>query len=93
MLAALGILVGEGVEFSTPLYGDKIVGPAIYQFQEADQLTGYGFAFGITALIALIEFTTINKGWETVEQKGARDPENKTRSQLAPGYSPGDLGT
>ena len=31
MLAALGILVGEEVEFSTPLFGDQIVGPAIYQ--------------------------------------------------------------
>ena len=26
MLAALGILTGEAIEFNTPLYGDKIVG-------------------------------------------------------------------
>ena len=31
MLAALGVIVGEEVELGTPLYGDKIVGPAIYQ--------------------------------------------------------------
>ena len=56
-------------------------------------MTGYAFAFGITALIALIEFSTINIGWESVEQKAARDPDNKTGAQLAPGYSPGNLGT
>ena len=94
MLAALGIIVGEEAELdNTPLYGDKIVGPAIYQFQEADQLTGFAFGAAILALIALIEFTNINSGWETVEQKAARDPENKTGSQLAPGYVNGDLGT
>ena len=31
MLAALGIIVGEEVEFSTPLFGDLVTGPAIYQ--------------------------------------------------------------
>ena len=31
MIAALGILVGEEVEFGTPLFSDKVVGPAIYQ--------------------------------------------------------------
>lgn len=124
MLAALGILVGEEAELGTPLYNDKVVGPAIYQvsyfvhnnhifcylfsnthksiifsffrslqFQEADQLTGFGFGFGILALIAFLEFSTINIGWESVEQKAARDPDNKTGSQLAPGYTPGALGT
>ena len=123
MLAALGINVGEEAELGTPLYNDKVVGPAIYQvsylptitinfvifwsflilinhtfcclsqFQEADQLTGFAFGAAILALIALLEFTTINIGWESVEQKTARDPENKTGSQLAPGYTPGALGT
>ena len=55
-------------------------------------MTGFAFGFGILALIALLEFTTINIGWETVEQKAARDPDNKTGSQLAPGYTPGALG-
>jgi len=31
MLAALGIIVGEEAELGTPLYNDKVVGPAIYQ--------------------------------------------------------------
>ena len=31
MIAVLGILVGEEVEFGTPLFNDKVVGPAIYQ--------------------------------------------------------------
>ena len=37
MLAALGIIVGEEAELdNTPLYGDKIVGPAIYQVSPSD---------------------------------------------------------
>ena len=30
MLAFVGILVGEVVEYGTPLYGDKIVGTWVY---------------------------------------------------------------
>ena len=92
MLATVGILVGEGVEKNTPLFGDKIVGPAIYQFQEADALSGYGFAALIVGIIGLIEGYNISNGWETVEQKAARDPANKTGALLAPGYINGDLG-
>ena len=62
MLAAVGILVGEKIETSTPLFGDKIVGPAIFQFQEADQLSGFGFAAFIVGLIAAIESVGIGKG-------------------------------
>ena len=58
------LLAGEAVETSTPLYGDKIVGPAIYQFQEADQLTGFGFAFFIIGLISVIESWGIEKTWK-----------------------------
>ena len=50
MLAFVGILAGEAVVFSSPLFGDKIVGPDVYQFQEADQLTGFGFAAFIVDL-------------------------------------------
>ena len=64
MLAAVGILVGEAVEFSTPLFGGKIVGPAIYQFQEADQITGFGFAYFVVGLIAVVEAYGISKGWK-----------------------------
>eukprot|EP01036_Dinobryon_divergens_P027352 gene27352-36116_t len=63
MLAFVGILAGEAVEFSTPLYGDKIVGPAVYQFQEADQLTGFGFATFIVGLISIIEGLGVQKVW------------------------------
>ena len=63
MLAFVGILVGEAVEFGSPLYGDKVVGPAIYQFQEADQLSGFGFAGLIVGIIALIESNGIQKVW------------------------------
>jgi len=91
MLAALGIIVGEEVEFSTPLFGDMVTGPAIYQFQEADQLTGYGFAGLIVGLIALIEVSSIGRAWESFEQKMQRDS-NAAGSQLAPGYVNGDLG-
>jgi hypothetical protein len=63
MLAFVGILAGEAVEFSSPLYGDKIVGPAVYQFQEADQLTGFGFAFFIVGLISIIEGLGVQRLW------------------------------
>lgn len=92
MLATVGVLVGESVEKNTPLFGDKIVGPAIYQFQEAEALSKFGFLAGIVAFIALIEGYSISNCWETLEQKAARDPEGKTGSQLAPGYINGDLG-
>ena len=58
------IIAGEAIETNTPLYGDKIVGPAIYQFQEADQLTGFGFAFFIIGLISIIESWGIEKTWK-----------------------------
>lgn len=92
MLAALGILVGEAVEFNTPLFGDKLVGPAIYQFQEADSLSGFGFAGFILTLITVIEVYGIRVGWESVADKTARDPKNKTNSQLKSDYITGDLG-
>ena len=92
MLAALGILVGESVETNTPLFGDKIVGPAIYQFQEADQVSGFGFAFFIIGITAAIEALSISKGWESIEEKAARDPKDRTTSQLKADYISGDLG-
>jgi len=92
MLAALGIITGEAVEFNTPLFGDKLVGPAIYQFQEADAITGFGFGAFIVGLITVIEVFGIRYGWETIDEKKARDPQGKTNSQLKPGYLNGDLG-
>ncbi len=74
MLAFLGILVGEGVEFSS-LYGNKVVGPAIYQFQEADQLTGFGFVFAIVGLISIIEGFGVQRNWA----------DGKVRDDITPG--------
>ena len=68
MLAAVGILVGEGVEFSS-LFGSKVTGPAIYQFQEADQLTGFGFAFAIVGLISIIEGLGVQRNWANGKMK------------------------
>ena len=62
-MAFIGILAGEAVEFSSPLFGDKIVGPDVYQFQEADQLTGFGFAAFIVGLISIIEGLGVQKVW------------------------------
>ena len=64
MLAFIGILAGEAIEGNTPLFGDKIVGPAVYQFQEADQLTGFGFATFIIGLISIIEGYGVEKLWK-----------------------------
>lgn len=75
MLAFLGILVGEAVEFSSPLYGDKVVGPAIYQFQEADQLTGFGFVFAIVGLISIVEGYGVQRNWA----------DGKMRADITPG--------
>jgi hypothetical protein len=66
MLAAVGILVGESIETNSPLFGDKIVGPAIYQFQETDQISGFGFAALIVGFIAVIEAIGIKRGIHVV---------------------------
>lgn len=74
MLAVLGILVGEAVEFSS-LFGNKVTGPALYQFQEADQVTGFGFAFFIVGLISIIEGLGVQRNWA----------DGKMREDIIPG--------
>ena len=69
MLAVVGILVGEAVEFSS-LFGSKVTGPALYQFQEADQLTGFGFAFAIVGLISIIEGLGVQRNWADGKVRG-----------------------
>ena len=85
MLAFVGILVGESFN---PLFDGKIGGPAIYQFQQADDLVSF-FWVGVLFVIALIEGQNILSGWESVE-----DTQNRgaTVANLKDSYVNGDLG-
>lgn len=85
MLAFLGILVGESFN---PLFDGKITGPAIYQFQQADDLVSY-FWVGVLFFIALIEGQNILTGWESAAETNAK----KTGvANLKEDYVNGDLG-
>ena len=64
MIASVGILAGETVN---PLFDHKITGPAIYQFQQADELVSY-FWVGVLFFIALIEGQNILTGWESPKE-------------------------
>jgi hypothetical protein len=68
MVAFLGILVGEN---ANPLFDGKITGPAIYQFQQADDLVSF-FWVGVLFFIALIEGQNILSGWESVSETNDR---------------------
>eukprot|EP01041_Mallomonas_annulata_P016710 gene16710-34755_t len=83
MIAALGMLVGESFN---PLFDGKITGPAIYQFQQADDLVSY-FWVGVLFVIGLIEGQTILSGWESPKETAGRAVAN-----LKSDYIPGDLG-
>mmetsp|Transcript_11275 Transcript_11275/g.11308 ORF Transcript_11275/g.11308 Transcript_11275/m.11308 type:complete len:211 (-) Transcript_11275:85-717(-) len=83
MVAALGILVGESFN---PLFDGKISGPAIYQFQEADDILST-FWVGVLFLIGLIEGQTIITGWESPSEASG-----KAVADLKADYTPGDLG-
>jgi light-harvesting complex I chlorophyll a/b binding protein 1 len=85
MLAFLGILVGESFN---PLFDGKITGPAIYQFQQADDLVPF-FWVGVLFFIALIEGQNILTGWESAKETNAK----KTGvAELRADYVNGDLG-
>jgi len=65
MLAFIGILAGEAIEGSTPFaLSDKILGPAVYHVQEANELTGFGFTFFIIGLISIIEGYGVQQLWK-----------------------------
>ena len=84
MLAFLGILVGESFN---PLFDGKITGPAIYQFQQADDLVSY-FWVGVLFFIALVEGQNILTGWESPSEV-----KNKFGvADLKADYVNGDLG-
>lgn len=84
MLAFVGILVGESYN---PLFDGKITGPAIYQFQQADDLVPF-FWVGVLFSIALVEAQNIITGWES-----PGEVKNKFGvADLKSNYVNGDLG-
>lgn len=85
MLAFLGILVGESFN---PLFDGKITGPAIYQFQQADDLVSF-FWVGVLFLIALVEGQGILNGWESPAESAKRP---NGVALLREDYVNGDLG-
>ena len=85
MVAFLGILVGENFN---PLFDGKITGPAIYQFQQADDLVSY-FWVGVLFAIALVEGQNILSGWESVSETNNR---KSGVAELKEDYINGDLG-
>jgi hypothetical protein len=87
MIAALGFIVGE---FVNPLFDGKITGPAIYQFQMADDINGHFWEL-VLFLIALVEGQSIITGWETPMETNARDAKASV-ANLKESYINGDLG-
>jgi hypothetical protein len=85
MIASVGILAGETVN---PLFDHQITGPAIYQFQQADDLVSF-FWVGVLFFIGLIEGSNIMNGWESIEKTNAR---KSGLAILKPDYINGDLG-
>jgi hypothetical protein len=85
MLAFLGILTGESFN---PLFNGQITGPAIYQFQQADNIVPF-FWVGVLFLIALIEGQNILVGWESPDKTFGRD---NGIANLREDYVNGDLG-
>jgi light-harvesting complex I chlorophyll a/b binding protein 1 len=85
MVAFLGIIVGEN---ANPLFDGKISGPAIYQFQQADDLVSY-FWVGVLFFIALIEGQNILNGWESKSETNNR---KSVVAELKEDYINGDLG-
>ena len=86
MTAFLGIMVGESFN---PFFDGKISGPAIYQFQQADDLNSY-FWVAILFGIALVEGQNILTGWENPTETNDRRPQGI--AQLKENYINGDLG-
>uniref|UniRef100_A0A7R9U0X8 Plastid light harvesting protein n=2 Tax=Pinguiococcus pyrenoidosus TaxID=172671 RepID=A0A7R9U0X8_9STRA len=85
MLAALGILVQESFH---PLFGGAISGPAIFEFQQVDNVYPlFWVAFGTA--VAFVEGTTINQGWESIRETKARGADV---AGLKEDYTPGDIG-
>jgi len=80
MVAALGILTGEA---TNPFFEGKITGPAIYQFQQADDLLPW-FWVAVLFTVGLVEGQNILEGWE-------KSPDKNGISSLREDYVNGDL--
>ena len=85
MLAFLGIIVGET---ANPLFDHQITGPAIYQFQQADDIVSY-FWVAVLFGIALVEGQNIYTAWESLGETTER---KRFFAQLREEYVNGDLG-
>lgn len=85
MVAFLGIMVAESFN---PLFEGKITGPAVFQYQQAEDLVSF---FSVQALFgtALVEITNILGGWESDSETNARGGKF---AQLKKSYINGDLG-
>ena len=85
MLAIVGVFFNEKFPI---LLGDKITGPAIYQFQQADNVLP-AFTANVLGLCLAVEGFNIVKGWAPVEEtfKGG-----VSIAGLRADYEPGDLG-
>ena len=85
MVAFLGIMVAESFN---PLFEGKITGPAIYQYQQAEDLVSF---FSVQALFgtALVELTNIARGWESNSEVATR---GGAIAQLKKNYVNGDIG-
>lgn len=60
MIAFLGIFFGEKLGF---IFGDKITGPAIFQYQQAETLLN-AWTYNVVGLALAVEGFNIIKGWQ-----------------------------
>jgi light-harvesting complex I chlorophyll a/b binding protein 1 len=81
MLASIGIISTEKFH---PLFGGNIEGPAIYHFQEIENIF-HPFWYLTLFGIGIVETYTITKGWEL------NDPNRTGPAMLRDDYVPGDL--
>lgn len=85
MLATLGVLFGERFPF---LLGNRISGPAIYQFQQADHVL-WAFSANVLGFCGVVELINIHRGWQSVDKTLT---ESLGVATLKDGYENGDLG-
>jgi hypothetical protein len=85
MTAFLGIMTAESFN---PLWDGKITGPAIYQFQQVDNLVPL-FWVAVLFGVALVEGQNILTGWESPAETGSR---KSIIAELKEDYINGDLG-